>query len=125
MISKKHDLDERGLCGRDKIDGDVLTLVGFKNKKRRRVKLEDYLSGEFKSGRMRRDMGWILPSLDGDPPHAQILACLLLSQANAAAKKKRIEENRRQQEEATELRRVKKEATHAAWLVRRAGGVAK
>lgn len=85
------DLDERGLAKRDIIDGDSLTLVGYKKNKNRRVSLAIYLTGKFPNPHMRRCMGWIQPSLDGDPPHAEILNSLLRQQENQKKRAKNIE----------------------------------
>jgi hypothetical protein len=107
------DLDERGISPRDKINGDELTLVGFKKKKKRRVLLSEYLKGEFANPQTRRNMGWIMPSLDGDPAHPEILADLLRSQANAKRKAENIakaKEENEQRERKRRERRAKKMA---------------
>jgi hypothetical protein len=120
MPKPKSDLDDRGLTTRDIIEGDVLTLVGYKKKKRRRVRLPDYLAGDFPDPHMRRNMGWILPSLDGDPPHPHILAALLRTQRNQIEKQERIAKDKKLKEEASARRLAKKRAKREAWLARKA-----
>jgi hypothetical protein len=115
-----NDLDERGLAKRDKIEGDSLTLVSFDKKKRRRVSLALYLTGEFPTAQFRRTMGWIQPSLDGDPPHPIVLASLLSSQDKARKKAETKAANIEKQEAARVAKQAKKEAKHAEWLARKA-----
>lgn len=110
------DLDNRGISPQDTINGDTLTLVSYDRKKRRRVSLALYLTGEFPNPQFRRNMGWIQPSLDNDPPHPIILADMLRAQANAQKKAQNIAAA----SEAYEARLAKKRARREACLARKA-----
>ena len=100
------DIDERGICPRDIIEGDILTLIGFKGQKRR-VILAAFLAGEMPNHRVRRQMGWILPSLDGDPPNPLLVSQMVRCHQNRERKAYNIA-NQKALAEAREKKRQEK-----------------
>ncbi len=123
MKKQTDDMDARGLTKRDVIDGDTLTLVSYSGNRRRRISFSAYTSVVAKTKQERRLTGWILPSLDGDPPHEHVLADMLKTAANEKEKienRKRHEEDQRIQRERSA---AKKAARKAAWEARKAAKV--
>lgn len=111
----KNDLDDHGISPRDIIAGDSLTLVGFKGQ-RRRVSLAAFMDGEMPNHHIRRQMGWILPSLDGEPPNPKMVANLVRCQLNLDRKAFNIAKQKALKEE----RERKRAAKRADKLERRA-----